>query len=203
MRYTLAVTTDIATVESPDEDDLHHQTDDYCISDEVMRIMVKGNYASVMLQWAGLYINDPYIYGSHWTHQVERSVGIDCADLVGACMQNMGSDIEDDPSAQSLYNDAVAGDHGLSVGTARTTDNGQIPQPEPGDIVLFDTGGPSSIDHATIFREGDGSSADFLDDEDGVIHATGRVNKVISELYSDAALLGKGHDIAVIRYSPE
>ena len=208
MRYAFQATMNSHTDRTPDSDDQGScGLGDECIDNDVMRIIRKGNYQNQVLQWSAAQIDVPFIWGSHCTHQVERYIGVDCAVLVGFALRKLGSDIELDPSASSLYDDAVAGNHGLSRVTAKTTlganPNTQIPQPQAGDIVLIDRipGTWPPFEHATMFITGSGPEGAYLDSGDTLICADSLPDKVRIRTYS--GYMQTGYAIAVIRYTPE
>ncbi len=178
------------------QSDYANCTTDGCLRDLVTAVSVYQDYSQVILKWASAQCKLPFILNSHWTHQVQRWIGTDCADMVGHCIKLSGWSSfpfpDSEPYAQGLYGHAAAQRHGLSIRTDWTLhnpDSPSIPQPQPGDVVLIDydwQSGQHVADHATILESGDGNNANYLDQGDNCFAACYTHRKVHKTTYADA-----------------
>ncbi len=146
-------------------------TEDDCpISDLVMRIVVKGDYAtspysdpSGLLSWASTMINVPFCDGAR-PNQVLNFIAVDCAKTALSSWYRLGhTPYQAGYNADKLVELAQAGTYTLVMpptpiypdtdttpGHIHWTD---MATPQPGDLVIFDwptMHGPQ-FDHTTIF----------------------------------------------------
>jgi hypothetical protein len=159
-----------ASMDSPGALFRQNTVDDHRISDLVMRVVIKGAYATDYLKWASSLINVPFVDGSH-PKQVNNHIGIDCADTAMKAWSRLGHPFED-ISAQQIVERGRVGIYTLvqapiEVYPDSDTDPSHtkwsnISRPAPGDLIMFDwptmpageDTRPESarvFDHTTIF----------------------------------------------------
>lgn len=126
------------------------------ISDQVKRIVRKGNYSNAYLQWAGSFIGTAWTYASHMSQQVDKYIGTDCADLCIGAYRKAGVGTYGNESANSIVGKArnaantdfsvVAGLDGkkLADGVSRNL-------LKPGDLIVLRKAGEAVFHHAVIY----------------------------------------------------
>jgi len=179
--YKVKMTVQVASqpvMETPGKDNREYTKMDYRLADEIMRICRKGDYANNYLKFVGSYLECPWIYGSKMydaTHaQPDYYVGTDCADLAIAAWRKMG---HNDPytNAAGLFEKAQKGVYTLV--TPRTGDIANVPQPQPGDLIVLRYD-PKTVQlgHTVIFVKGGGADETKLSNDDEIIFASAHLD---------------------------
>ena len=193
------------TVNAPDHTVRRDTVGDNGISDNVMRVVVKGDYPkNIFLQWVSSFQEVPFILGSNGEYQVDQYIGTDCADLVAGALRKMGKKVSYSGwYADGLYEMAKKGNY-FSVVTPKTKNIKSIPEPQPGDIVLWDwdeTDDPEDFDHTTVYESGGNLSPGVLDKDDISIAASGGAKKVARISFKGCFEM-PARSIGVIRLKP-